>query len=61
MKNVHGRGIGDQHVVVKVVTPKKITEKQKQLMREFAEISGNIPEEYASSLFDKIKRTIKGE
>ena len=32
--------IGDQHVVVKVITPKKLTEKQKQLIREFAEISG---------------------
>ena len=61
VKNVHGRGIGDQHVVVKVLTPKKMTEKQKELMREFAAISGNSPEEYSSSLFDKIKRTIKGD
>ena len=61
VKNVHGRGIGDQHVVVKVVTPKKMTEKQKELMREFAAISGNSPDEYSSSLFDKIKRTIKGD
>lgn len=61
VKNVHGRGIGDQHVVVKVVTPKRMTEKQKELMREFAAISGDRPEEYSSSLFDKIKRTIKGD
>lgn len=61
VKNVHGRGIGDQHVIAKVVTPKKMTEKQKELMREFAAISGDKPEEYSSSLFDKIKRTIKGE
>lgn len=61
VKNVHGRGVGDQHVVVKVVTPKKMTEKQKELMREFAAISGDRPEEYSSSLFDKIKRTIKGD
>ena len=61
IKNVHGRGIGDQHVVVKVLTPKKMSEKQKELMREFAAISGNSPEEYSSSLFDKIKRTIKGD
>ncbi|MFJ5768553.1 molecular chaperone DnaJ [Psychrobacillus sp. NPDC093180] len=61
VKNVHGYGTGDQHVVVKVITPKKLTEKQKQLLREFAEISGDIPEEQGSSLFDKIKRTIKGE
>ncbi|WP_438311033.1 molecular chaperone DnaJ [Sporosarcina sp. FA9] len=61
VKNVHGRGIGDQHVVVKIITPKKMSEKQKELMREFAAISGNSPEEYSSSLFDKIRRTIKGD
>ncbi len=61
VKNVHGRGIGDQHVVVKVVTPKKMNEKQKELMRQFAAIGGDHPEEYSSSLFDKIKRTIKGD
>ena len=61
VKNVHGRGIGDQHVIVKVVTPKKMTEKQKELMRQFAAISGDNLEEYSSSLFDKIKNKIKGD
>ncbi|WP_431029741.1 molecular chaperone DnaJ [Lysinibacillus sp. LZ02] len=61
VKNVHGYGQGHQYVVVKVVTPTKLTEKQKQLLREFAEISGDIPEEHGSSLLDKIKRKIKGE
>lgn len=61
VKNVHGHGTGDQHVVVKVLTPKKMTEKQKELMRQFATISGDSPEEYSSTLFDKIKRTIKGD
>ncbi|KXH87395.1 molecular chaperone DnaJ [Sporosarcina sp. HYO08] len=61
VQNVHGHGIGDQHVIVKVITPKKMTEKQKELLREFASINGNTPDEYSSSLFDKIKRTIKGD
>lgn len=61
VKNVHGRGVGDQHVIAKVITPKKMTEKQKELMREFASISGDSLEEYSSSLFDKIKRTFKGD
>ena len=61
VKNVHGYGTGDQHIIVRVKTPTKLSEKQKQLLREFAEISGDIPEEHSSSLFDKIKRTIKGE
>lgn len=56
VKNVQGYGQGDQHVIIKVVTPKKLNAKQKELLREFAEISGDIPEEQGSSLFDKIKR-----
>lgn len=61
VKNVHGYGRGHQYVNVKVITPTKLTERQKQLLREFAEISGDIPEEQSSSLFDKIKKTFKGE
>ena len=61
VKNVHGYGQGHQYVIVKVMTPEKLTEKQKQLLREFAEISGDIPEEHSSSLFSKIKKTLKGE
>ncbi|AXH98964.1 molecular chaperone DnaJ [Sporosarcina sp. PTS2304] len=59
--NVHGHGVGDQHVIVRVATPKKMTEKQKELLREFASIEGESPDEYSSSFFDKIKRTFKGE
>ncbi|WP_025784799.1 molecular chaperone DnaJ [Sporosarcina sp. D27] len=61
IQNVHGHGIGDQHVIVKLLTPKKMTEKQKELLREFASIDGDAPGEYSSSLFDKIKRSIKGD
>ena len=61
VKNVHGYGQGHQYVIVRVVTPTKLTEKQKQLLRDFAEISRDIPEEQGSSLFDRIKKTLKGE
>lgn len=61
VKNVHGYGTGHQYVIVKVLTPTKLTEKQKQLLRDFAQISGDIPEEQGSSLFDKIKKTFKGD
>ncbi|MBU9672825.1 molecular chaperone DnaJ [Planococcus sp. CP5-4] len=61
VQNVHGYGVGDQHITIKVKVPTKLSEKQKQLLREFAEVSGDIPEEQSSSLFDKIKRTIKGD
>ncbi|MCM3089117.1 molecular chaperone DnaJ [Bhargavaea ginsengi] len=59
--NVHGYGTGDQHVIIKLITPTKMTEKQKQLMRDFAAVSGDAPDEYQSSLFDRLKRTFKGD
>lgn len=60
--NVHGRGIGDQHVQVKVVTPTNLTERQKELLREFNEISGNAPtDEQEDSIFQRFKRAFKGE
>ncbi|MBP3038922.1 molecular chaperone DnaJ [Bacillaceae bacterium Marseille-Q3522] len=60
--NVRGYGQGDQHIVVRVVTPTKLSEKQKQLLLEFAEISGGVPQgEQEGSFFDKVKRAFKGE
>ena len=59
--NVRGYGTGDQHVQVKVVTPSKLTDKQKQLLREFADISGQVPDEQHESFFEKVKKAFKGE
>ncbi|WP_335869309.1 molecular chaperone DnaJ [Bacillus sp. 2205SS5-2] len=59
--NVRGYGQGDQHVIVKVVTPTKLSDKQKSLLREFADISGGMPDEQHHSIFDKVKRAFKGE
>lgn len=59
--NVRGYGVGDQNIHVKVVTPTKLTDKQKQLLREFSEISGSIPDEHSESFFDKMKKAFKGE
>ena len=39
----NGYGRGDLHIKVKVVTPTKLTEKQKELLREFAKLSGEEP------------------
>ncbi|NGP43508.1 molecular chaperone DnaJ [Bacillaceae bacterium SIJ1] len=38
--NVHGRGHGDQHISVRVVTPTNLTSEQKQLLRDFAHGKG---------------------
>lgn len=59
--NVRGYGQGDQHIVVRVVTPTNLTENQKDIIREFAEVSGNRPDEHEMSFFDKVKRAFKGE
>lgn len=60
--NVRGYGQGDQHIHVRVITPTKLTEKQKQLLREFTEISGNgAPDEQHDNFFAKVKRAFKGE
>lgn len=61
ISNVRGYGQGDQHVVVLVVTPKKLTEKQKQLLREFSDISGQVPDQQDDGFFSKVKRAFKGE
>lgn len=57
--NVRGYGVGDQHVRVKIVTPTKLTEKQKQLLREFAELSGTVTDEQQESFFDKVKKAFR--
>lgn len=60
--NVRGYGIGDQHVIIRVITPTKLSDKQKQLLREFAEVSGKVPNGgHEDSFFSKVKRAFKGE
>ncbi|MCJ8006884.1 molecular chaperone DnaJ [Lederbergia wuyishanensis] len=59
VQNVRGYGTGDQHILVKVITPTKLTEEQKQLLRDFADISGDTPDEQHESFFDKVKRAFK--
>lgn len=61
VKSVRSTTPGDQHVIVRIVTPTKLTEKQKQLLREFAEISGKTPDEQTDTFFEKVKRAFKGE
>ena len=46
---------GDQICVVRVGVPTKLNDRQKELLREFAEISDQYPEEHPRGFFDKIK------
>ncbi|WP_088102527.1 molecular chaperone DnaJ [Halalkalibacter urbisdiaboli] len=58
--NVHGRGQGDQHVKIRVVTPKNLTDKEKELIREFSQMTGGQPDEQNDGFFAKVKRAFKG-
>lgn len=61
---LRGNGRGDQHVKVRIVTPAKLSERQKELLREFSGISGDtplgIPHE-DEGFFEKMKRAFRGE
>lgn len=54
-----GYGRGDQYVSVRVVTPTRLTSRQKELLREFARAGGDgAPEE--KSFFGRVKDALKG-
>lgn len=58
--NVRGRGQGDQIIKVRVVTPMNLTEKQKDLIREFNELGGNdSTEEQDNSIFKRFRNAFK--
>lgn len=60
--NVRGRGQGDQHIKVKIMTPTQLTDRQKELLREFNEIGGNdSTDEQDGNIFQKFKKAFKGE
>ncbi|MDI6793648.1 MAG: molecular chaperone DnaJ [bacterium] len=54
MADLHGYGRGDQHVRVIVQIPTRLNEKQKELLRQFAQ-SGGEEEKWEKKLFDKVK------
>ncbi len=61
MPNLRGYGQGDQLVRVVVETPTKLNAKQKQLLQEFARISGEETHPQSASFFDKVKNVFGGE
>ncbi|QNU68549.1 molecular chaperone DnaJ [Ruminiclostridium herbifermentans] len=56
---LRGNGRGDQYVKVNIEVPKKLSERQKELLREFAEISGDDTHEQRKGFFDKMKDAFK--
>ncbi|MGD9676800.1 MAG: molecular chaperone DnaJ [Vulcanibacillus sp.] len=59
--NLRHNGRGDQYVKVIVVTPTKLNEEQKELLQQFANISGEDLHQGEQSFFKKVKKTFKGE
>lgn len=61
--NVRGYGHGDQYVQIRVVTPTKLNSEQKDLLRQFNDISDNDPIQNADddSFFSKFKKAFKGD
>jgi molecular chaperone DnaJ len=55
IKDVHGIHQGDQHIRVTVETPTRLTTKQKELLKEFAAVSGEEINPMAKGFFDKMK------
>jgi molecular chaperone DnaJ len=58
---LRGMGQGDQHVKVVVVTPSNLSEEQKELLREFARLSGEHTHEKTQTIFERMKKAFLGE
>lgn len=58
---LRGYGQGDQHVKVVVVTPTNMTEEQRDLLREFARLSGEHTHEQQQTIFERMKKAFLGE
>lgn len=65
MPRVNRGGVkGDQHVKVTVVTPTKLSDRQKELLREFAELGGEETHAAGSAektLWDRFKTMMRGD
>ena len=59
MNSVRHNGRGNMYVTIKVVVPKKLNSKQKDLLKQFAEISGDEIQHVERGLFDRVKDAMK--
>lgn len=58
---LRGGGTGDQHVKVKLITPKNLNEEQRTALRDFAKASNqSISEQQEEGFFDKMKDAFSG-
>ena len=59
MNSFRHSGRGNMYVTVKVVVPKKLDSKQKELLSEFAKVSGDEIKYVEKGLFDRVKDAMK--
>jgi molecular chaperone DnaJ len=59
--HLRGGGQGDQQVKVTVVTPTKLSEEQRELLREFARLSGEETHEKQQSIFERMRKAFMGD
>ncbi len=57
--NVHGQGEGDLLVKISLETPVRLSDKQKQLLKTFAELETDINSPRKKNFFDKVKSFFK--
>lgn len=58
---LRGNGRGDEHVTVKVMTPKHLSSEQKEALKAYAVASGDDVGATEGSLFDKLRETFNGK
>ncbi|MDN6118858.1 MAG: molecular chaperone DnaJ [Lactococcus sp.] len=57
---LRGTGNGDQHVIVNIVTPKKLNDAQRDALQAFAKASGHtVTSQKPEGFFDKLKKEFK--
>ncbi|MCO7126344.1 molecular chaperone DnaJ [Sporolactobacillus shoreicorticis] len=61
IKNVRGYGQGDEHVTVKIVTPKHLSNEEKAVFKKLAELSGNKISEDDEGILGKMKKVFKAD
>ncbi|NTW05625.1 MAG: molecular chaperone DnaJ [Peptococcaceae bacterium] len=60
INDLHGYGRGDQMVQVKIITPTKLSEKEKSLLKEFSALREENMNENEKGFFDRVKGAFKG-
>jgi molecular chaperone DnaJ len=61
LPNVHGRGRGNELVQVVIETPKKLTPRMEELLREMAQIEDKEVTPKRKSFFEKVKEYFEGK